>query len=81
MMLLLPMAWERKVLSNIKDRAQLKPPSSNAFVQETMYGELLSLQGFPALNFDLLLFASPASVVWLSLVPSFSLQGLTLYTT
>lgn len=77
MMLLLPVAWERKVLSKIK----LKPPSSNAFVLESMYGELLFLQGFPALNFDLLLFTSPASVVWLSLVPSFSLQGLTLYTT
>lgn len=81
MMLLLPMTGERKVLTNIKDRAQLKPPSSNAFFLETMYREPLFLQGLPALNFDLLLFTSPASVVWLNLVPSFSLQGLTLYAT
>lgn len=77
-MLMLPMSVERRVLTNIKNRPELKPPGSNAFFLETMYCEPLFLWGFPALNFDLLLFARPASVAWLSLVPSFSLQGLAL---
>lgn len=78
LMLMLPMTVERRVLTNIKNRPELKPPGSNAFFLETMYCEPLFLWGFPALNFDLLLFTRPASVAWLSLVPSFSLQGLAL---